>query len=96
MKLWEKIKKIFKRADNLRERIEDAIAKVLESASNSDLLDKGQELILNAAIEAIETYIDEKIGNNIDLPSDTKNSIVSGIISGNNKLQKKIATILRK
>jgi len=96
MKIWEKIKKIFKRADDLRERIEDAIAVVLERASDSELLDKGQELILNAAIEVIESYASEKTGQKIDLPSDTKKKIVGGIVTGHNKLQKRVATILRR
>ena len=96
MKIWEKIKKMFKRADDLRERIEDAIAAVLERASDSELSDKGQELILNAAIEVIESYASEKTGQKIDLPSDTKKKIVGGIVSGHNKLQKRVATILRR
>ena len=96
MKFWEKLKKVFKRADDLRERIEDAIAAVLERASDSELLDKGQELILNAAIEVIESYASEKTGQKIDLPSDTKKSIVNGIVGGHNKLQKRVAAILRR
>lgn len=96
MKILEKIKKIFKRADDLRERIEDAIAAVLDRASDSELLDKGQELVLNAAIEVIEAYAAEKTGQNINLPANTKNSIVKGIVAGHNKLQKRVATILRK
>ena len=96
MKIWEKIKKMFKRADDLRERIEDAIASALERASDSELLDKGQELILNAAIEVIESYASEKTGQKIDLPSDTQKKIVGGIVSGHNKLQKRVATILRR
>lgn len=96
MIIWEIIKKIFKRTDDLRERIEDAIAGVLERASDNELLDKGQELVLNAAIEAIEAYAAEKTGQKIDLPADTKNSIVKGIVAGHNKLQKRVAIILRK
>ena len=75
---------------------QDAIASALERASDSELLDKGQELILNAAIEVIESYASEKTGQKIDLPSDTKKKIVGGIVSGHNKLQKRVATILRR
>lgn len=96
MGIWAKIKKIFKHTDDLREKIEDAIATVLEKASNSELLDKGQELILNAAIEAVEAYAKEKTGQNIDLPENAKKSIIQGIIEGNNRLQKRVAAILRK
>jgi len=96
MRIWEKIKKLFKRADGLREKIEDRIADVLDKASESELLDNGQELILNAAIDAIEAYAAGKTGKDINLPDDVKNSIVQGIVTGNNKLQKRVANILRK
>lgn len=96
MGIWQKIKKIFKRTDALRECIENKIATVLESASNNDLLDKGQELILSASIDAIKLYIEEKTGQDINLSSKTKQSIIKGIVEGNNKLQKKVAGVLRK
>lgn len=96
MIIWDLIKKIFKRVDNLRELIEDAIAKVLEKASDSELLDKGEELILNTVIETLEAYATKKAGQNINIPAKTKQTIVKSIISGHNDLQKKIAEILKK
>lgn len=96
MIIWNLIKKIFKRVDDVRELIEDAIANVLEKASDSELLDKGQELILNAAIEALEAYATKKAGQNINLPDKTKQSIIKGLVTGHNNLQKRIATILKK
>lgn len=96
MIILKKILKLFKRADDLREMIEDRIADALEKASNSEILDKGQEILLKAAIEAIEAYASGKTGQQIDVPANAKNSIIAGIISGHNKLQKVIAKQLRK
>mgnify|MGYP003293884092 CR=1 FL=1 len=96
MIILKKILKLFKRADDLREMIEDRIADALEKASNSEILDKGEEILLKAAIEAIEAYASGKTGQKIDVPANAKNSIIAGIISGHNKLQKVIAKQLRK
>ena len=68
----------------------------MERASDSELLDKGQEMILNAAIDVIESYANEKTGQNINLPDNAKKSIVSGIVGGQNRLQKRVAKALRK
>ena len=102
-----KIRSIFKRVDNLREMIEDKIADVLDKASKSQILDYGQELILYAAIDAVESYIKGKIQkqtpekleaaiDDFEIPADVKNQIVAGMVSGHNKLQRKIAEQLRK
>lgn len=96
MKFLKKILDFFKRVDNLREAIEDNIAKALEKASQSELLDKGETLVLNAAIEAIEAYAAKQTGQSINLPNNTKKSIVDGIVNGHNKLQQKVAGIMRK
>lgn len=96
MKIITKIKNLFKRADDLREKIENHIADVLEKASKSQIIDKGEELVLNAAIEAIEAYITEQTGTSVDVPDDTKTQITTAIINGHNKLQVKIANQLRK
>lgn len=96
MKILTRIANLFKRTNDLREKIENYIADVLEKASKSQIIDKGEELILNAAIEAIEAYITEQTGTNIDIPDSTKKQITTAIINGHNKLQVKIANQLRK
>lgn len=102
-----KIRNIFKRVDNLREMIEDKIADVLDKASKSQILDYGQELMLYAAIDAVESYVKGKIQkqapekleaaiDDFEIPADVKKQIVAGMVSGHNKLQRKIAEQLRK
>jgi len=90
MNIFKLFLKPFKKIDDIREFIEDQIAKGLDKIAGSEKVDSLERVAADAIMTAIELYMKRPI------PQDVKNKIKEGVVNGCNKANPIISTQLKK
>lgn len=84
-------KKLFYKADNFREALEDRLADVLDKIDDSEKVDEAEKKLIEGAINYALEYYGVK-----NVPAGVTEAISEGLVDSLGKLNNKLQTQLRK